>query len=295
MKRLLVAMLSVTIAVVLSGCGSQDPIQKEQQSSGLVVGSADFSESELLMHVYAGALRSTGAKVETKPRIGAREVYVEAVRKGELAMVPDYSGNLLNHIDESTVGKVTERQAVYDQLKQKLPRELGVLEMSSAEDKDVLTVTKRTADQGVRSMADLGPRCPQMILGAPAEWKTRWEAKIADVYGCKFKDIRSLEAGTVTAEALSSNQVQVANLFTTSSLIQTNNFVKLDDPKNMYPAQNVVPLVNNSKVGDAQRAALNKVSAALTTEKLTDMNKRIEVDKDNSADVAKAFLAELGM
>ncbi|GAA2348735.1 ABC transporter substrate-binding protein [Saccharopolyspora halophila] len=291
MRRLLAL---AAAALLLAGCGSQDPLEANQAQGGqVVIGSADFAESELLMHVYAEALKSTGAQVQTRPRIGAREFYVGGVRSGELTMVPEYTGNLLYFLNSEA--SATESQQVYDQLEKALPGNLDVLEQSGAEDSDVLTVTRRTADSGLRSMADLGPRCGELVLGAPAEWKSRWEAQIAQDYGCTFKEIRSVEAGTLTVDALTSGQIQVANLFSTSSAIRANDLVKLDDPKNMFPAQNVVPLVGKGKLNAQQTEAANKVSRALTTDKLTELNERIEVDKDNPQDVAKDFVASIGL
>ncbi|GAB2664818.1 ABC transporter substrate-binding protein [Saccharopolyspora gloriosae] len=277
----------------LTGCGG-DPFQAGDGTDGsLVVGSADFTESELIMNIYAEALRGTGAEVETKPRIGSRETYVNAVAQGELSLIPDYTGNLLQYVDEQD--PATESQQVYAALEQKLPPGLDVLEQAPAEDSDVLTVTKATAGTGIRSLTDLGPRCGEFVLGAPAEWKTRWEKRIAEVYGCEFREIRNLEAGTVTVDALTGDTVQVANLFTTSSQISTNDLVQLDDPQDMFPAQHVVPLAGEGKLTPAQTDVVNRASRALTTEKLTELNRRLEVDKANPTDVAREFIAEAGL
>lgn len=292
MRRLL-GCAAALVLLLVSGCGSQDPLQANGNQHGtLVVGSADFAESELLMQIYAEALRTTGADVQTRPRIGAREFYVKAVQDGELAVIPDYTGNLLQHLDPSSTA--TESGQVYDRLGQVLPRGLKLLDPAPAEDSDVLTVTAETAASGVRSMADLGPRCGRFVLGAPAEWKTRWEAKIAQDYGCRFAEIRSIEAGTVTVDALTGGQVQVANLFTTSSDIPAHHLVKLADPKHMFPAQNVVPLVHDGQLSPQQVAVLNRVSRALTTDRLTELDRRLEADKANPADLAKEFVASLG-
>lgn len=294
MRRWVAGALAMVMAFVLAGCGSQDPLHKGGDPNGpVVVGSADFSESELLMYIYAGALRSTGANVQTKGRIGAREFYVNAVSSGELAVIPDYTGNLLQYLDPKS--QTTEPSAVYAELRGKLRPGLEVLRPSPAEDKDVLAVTQETAASGVRSMQDLGARCGQLVLGAPAEWKSRWTARIEQLYGCRFADIRSLEAGSVTVDALRTNQIQVADLFTTSAAIGTNRLVELDDPKHMYPAQNVVPLVNRGRLNARQVAALDRVSAALTTDELTRLDRRVDADKANPADVAKEFLAQVGM
>ncbi|SHG44972.1 ABC transporter substrate-binding protein [Streptoalloteichus hindustanus] len=294
MKRAWVV-LAVLASVVVAGCGGDPTKGGGGGGSGpLAIGSADFAESELLMELYAGAVRSTGAQVQTRPRIGSREVLVRALQDGSLAVVPEYAGNLLNYFDkDATAAKSDE---VYAQLQQKVPSGLQVLEKSAAEDKDVLVVSKETAErQGLRSMADLGPKCGDLVLGAAGEWRGRWEARIKQLYGCVFKEIRTTDpAGPVTVEALRSGQVQVANLFTTASAIGVNGFVELADPKQMYPAQNVVPLVRQSALDDRGRQAVNRVSAALTTEKLSAMVRRIEVDKATVADVASGFLKENG-
>ncbi|MCP2258723.1 osmoprotectant transport system substrate-binding protein [Streptoalloteichus tenebrarius] len=289
------AVLALIATMVLAGCGG-DPTKGGGGGGGgpLAIGSADFAESELLMELYAGALRSTGAQVQTRPRIGSREVLVRALQDGSLAVVPEYSGNLLNYLDKDA--SATKADEVYAQLRQKLPSGLEVLEKAAAEDKDVLVVTKETAQQrGLSSLEDLGPKCGDLVLGAAGEWRGRWEGRIRQLYGCAFKEIRTTDpAGPVTVEALRSGQVQVANLFTTASAIGVNGFVELADPKQMYPAQNVVPLVRSGAVDDRGRQALNRVSAALTTDKLAAMVRRIEVDKTSVVEVASGFLKENG-
>lgn len=294
MKRFLACGLALVTALTLSGCGSRDPLEaNREQSDSIVVGSADFAESELLMELYAEALRSTGTDVRTEGRIGAREIFVKAVRSGELAVVPDYTGNLLKFFDPGS--QATSAKAVRAELRADLPPGLDLLEQSRAEDSDVLAVTRRTAESGLRSMADLGPRCQDLTLGAPAEWKSRWTAKIEQLYGCRFADVRSIEAGSVTTDALLDGQVQVANMFTTSSDLRAHDLVQLDDPKDMYPAQNVAPLVGAGRLNPQQVEALNRVSRALTTERLAELNERLEVAKDNPRDIAKEFVRQAGL
>jgi osmoprotectant transport system substrate-binding protein len=297
MKRT-VAMLAAATTLLLAACGSGNPTQNPggnaNGSGTITVGSADFPESVLLMELYAAALRNAGATVATHRRIGSREAYVKALQDGSLSVVPEYSGNLLYYLD--TAATATTSDEVYSALRQKAPSSLAVLAKSQAEDKDVLVVSPATAQQlGLRSMADLGPKCPQLVLGAAGEWKGRWEKKIKDLYRCTFKEIRTTDAaGPVTVNALKDGSVQVANLFTTASAIKANNFVQLADPKQMYPAQDVVPLVRKDVLNDKQRQALDALSAALNTDNLTQMVRRVEVDKENASDIAAEFLKQMG-
>ncbi|MBE9375821.1 ABC transporter substrate-binding protein [Saccharopolyspora sp. HNM0983] len=289
MRRILVC--AAAAALVLTGCS--DPLAGNRQQQGIVLGSADFAESEVLMHIYAEALRSTGTEVETTPRIGAREFYVQAVRDGEITVMPDYTGNLLEQLDPESAA--TETGQVRRELDRALPPELQLLQHAPAEDTDVLTVTGDTAADGVRSMQDLGPRCREFVLGAPAEWKQRWQERIAELYDCRFAEIRSVEAGTLTVDALTGGDIQVANLFSTSAQIRANGLVPLDDPKNMFPAQNVVPLVHRDALDPQQTAVLDRVSASLDTADLTRLNERLEQDKANPVDVAREYVRELGI
>src|SRR3954466_4268523 len=98
----------VGLAMALSACGgSSNPLSSAPASSGaaasggaLVIGSADFPESQILAEVYAGALNGAGVTASTKPNIGSREVYFKAVQDGSVDVVPDYSGNLLLYVNK---------------------------------------------------------------------------------------------------------------------------------------------------------------------------------------------------
>ncbi|HET8641263.1 MAG TPA: ABC transporter substrate-binding protein [Pseudonocardiaceae bacterium] len=299
--KLIAKLTAAATLAVLAGCGGGDPLESGGTTATnggggeVVVGSADFTENVLLAEIYAAALRGAGANVTTKLRIGARETVVKGLQDSSLAVVPEYSGNLLAYLDKSATQ--TKPDEVYTALQSAVPDGLEVLDMSEAEDSDVLVVTEQTATQNnLSTVEDLAPRCGEFVLGAAGEWKQRWEAKIKEIYGCTFKSIQTTDAGgPVTVEALKSGKVQVVNLFTTASAIDSNGFKALEDTKRMYPAQNVLPLIRSDALNDAQKEALNKVSAALTTERLTALVARVEVDKENAADVAADFLRDAGI
>ncbi|MBP2339018.1 osmoprotectant transport system substrate-binding protein [Saccharothrix coeruleofusca] len=294
MKRTL-AVAVAAAALVLSACGSAEDLggSGQQADSGeVVVGSADFTENKILAEIYAGALKATGAKVTVKSGIGARELVVKALQDKSLGVVPEYTGNLLNYFDKTNTTSTADE--VYAALKAKTPAGLEVLEKSAAEDKDVLVVTEETAERGVKSIADLGSG--QYVLGAAGEWAQRWESRIKELYGVTFKEIKTTDAGgPVTVDALKNGTAQVANLYTTQADIAVNGFVQLEDPKNMYPAQNVVPLLRSDAVDAKGKQALDKVSAALTTQNLAELVKRVDVDKETVANVAADFLKTVSL
>jgi osmoprotectant transport system substrate-binding protein len=291
------AAIFVAIAgLVLTSCGN--PLQggAEGGTTGdIVIGSSDVGESSLLAKIYAGALRDAGAKsVSVRPPVGGREIVVRALQDRSLSLVPDYSGNLLRYFDKNT--QATTPQDVYAQLKQKLPSGLEVLDQAPAEDKDLLVVRKEVADSGIHTFSDLGPRCRDFSFGGPGQWSDRWKAKIKQLYGCEFKEIRTTDTGgPVTVAALRSNDVQVADLFSTDSSIAANGFVALRDDKQMFPAQNIVPLVAKGTLTDKEMQALNRLSSVLTTDKLVELNVQYTGEKRNATDIAEEFLRQNGL
>ena len=116
-----------------------------------------------------------------------------------------------------------------------------------------------------------------MVFGGAPEFQTRPDGipGLQATYNCTFKEYRSLDAGgPLTVAALKNGDVQAANLFTTQSTIAANDFVVLEDPKNNFAAQNVLPLINKAKATDQVKATLNEISAKLTTEGLTAAQRR---------------------
>lgn len=283
------------VLVFAAACGNPLRGGAEGGDDGrIVVGASDVGESLLLAEIYAGALRGAGADdVTVRPPVGGREVLVQALQDRALTLAPDYSGNLLRYFDQDT--NATTPDEVYRALPRAVPDGLEVLEQSPAENTDMLVVRGDLAAQGVRTISDLAPRCDRLVFGGPGQWGERWREEIRDLYGCEFKQIRTTDTGgPVTVEALRSGEVQVANMFSTSASVRANGFVPLKDDRNMFPAQNIVPLAAEGSLSRRERAALDQVSAALTTEKLTELNVEFSERKRNPADIADEFLAQIG-
>ena len=85
---------------------------------------------------------------------------------------------------------------------------------------------------------------------------------LRDIYGLNFKDFVSLDAGgTLTMTALTNGQIQAGDLFSTDPGLHAKNLVALDDDKNLFAAENVVPLIKSAKQNDAIKKTLDAVSA----------------------------------
>jgi osmoprotectant transport system substrate-binding protein len=301
------AVLGMVTALALSACGggggdsSGNPLNKSSGGgqSNLVVGSANFPESQLLAEIYAQALTAKGLKVTKKPNIGSREVYYDQVKSGAISVMPEYNGALLTTSVDKKSTAVTADE-VNAELKAKLPPTLEMLTSSQAEDKDSVTVNQQTATKyNLKSIADLKPVAKNLTIGGPSEFKTRAQGLVGldKKYGLSFKKFQPFDANAQTSlvKLLKDDKIQAADLFTTDPTITENKFVVLDDPQHVFAAQNVTPLVYKSAVNATARAALDAVSAKLTTQDLLDMMKQIAVDKKDPDVVAKDWLSKSGL
>jgi osmoprotectant transport system substrate-binding protein len=84
-----------------------------------------------------------------------------------------------------------------------------------------------------------------------------------------------------TVEALLTGQIHVGLLETTDARLGQAPVVLLADDRSLQPPENVVPLVRDDVLdrwGDELRAALEAVSARLTTEDLISLNRAVETD-----------------
>ena len=158
----------------------------------------------------------------------------------------------------------------------------------SAAPGDIVAIV-RTPDK----IADLAARSPEVKVGGPSEFQTRQTGLVGlkekyglDIAPANFVAI-SDGGGPATVQALTGGTVTAANIFSTSPAIEQSKLVVLEDPKNVFLAANVVPLVASQKMSSDLKTVLDAVSAKLTTEALIQLNTAVEgnqgVDPDEAA------------
>jgi osmoprotectant transport system substrate-binding protein len=309
------ASAAVLTGAFLAGCSSSTSSSNPLTGGGasaspgsVTVGSDNFLESVLLADIYGQALAAKNYKVSYKLNIASREVTYGLLKSGAITLKPEYNGALLAYLD--TLAKTTSPQTSTAQVDAAIAKELDpslvVLDPATAQDNDTLTVSKSTASkyslkQG-SSIADLVTALNGggVSIGAAAEFQTRYQGILGleQAYGLKASQItfKSLDAGgTLTETALSQGAVDTGDLFTTDPTISQNGLVTLTDPKNIFGLQNVLPLVNKTALNSTGVAALNAVDAKLDSATLLALDVKTQVDKQDPATVAKAWLTSQGL
>lgn len=290
-------------AVVFASCSSETSSQNES----LTIGAFNFTESQILAEVYAGALQANGYSTSIIQSTN-REVLQPALESGEVQMVPEYLGTFTEFLNLKENGPDAKPlasgdvDATYEQAK-RLGERVGitVLTPSPAADQNAFAVRGDFARQyELTSLSDLASlsNTANLKLGGPPECPQRpfCQPGLEGTYSMKFAQFVPLDAGgPLTKEALSQGVIDVGLIFSSDGGVAANDFVVLVDDLKLQQVDNVVPAVISSSVTPELTQILDAVSAAMTTDDLIAMNKAVDVDRRKPIDVAAEFLAAKGL
>jgi osmoprotectant transport system substrate-binding protein len=200
-------------------------------SGKVVVGGANFNESQILANIYADVLKAAGFDASVKP-VTNREVYEPALERGDITVFAEYAGTLTEFLNKKISGPSAAPLATGDLaatvsalsgLAQK--KGLKVLEPSQAADQNAFAVTKNFAqDNDLHTLSDLKSYKGKLVLGGPPECPTRTFCQLGlqDKYGIHFTGFKSLDAdGPLVKAALKSGDVQIGLVFSTDSSLST--------------------------------------------------------------------------
>jgi len=259
-------------------------------------------ENQLIASIYLDALRTNGIRVNPNVTPSLRAAYYDQVCAGTVTIVPEYNGALLTtSVDPNS--RAASTGEVDDALNHGLPPSVEILAPAAAQDKDSLTVTAATAAKyHLKTIADLQRVADKLTLGAPAEFHGREQGTtgLKSVYGVVFGKFTPLNYNNnpgAGISALRDGTAEVADVYTTVPQIAADHLVVLDDPKNLFRAENVVPLVYKPAVQADPTIAtvLNYVSLRLNQAQLLALNiKAAQPDANIPAIAAQWTQANIG-
>jgi osmoprotectant transport system substrate-binding protein len=293
------ALLALVVSACTPGEGSSTSPAASQAADKptIAVGSAGFYESQLMAEIYAQALENAGYTVERSLGLGTREQTQPAIEEGQIDLLPEYIGSELTFLGGTASGDPEE---TYADLQTAL-EELGLtaLDYTPAQDQNAFVVRQETAEEfGLETMSDLAEVATELVWGLPPECETNelCAGALEDAYGIPFADleVEPLAAcDAPIATALNDGVVDVAELCSTQPAIEEFNFVVLTDDMQTQPSENIAPIVRQEVLDSAPDdfvSTLNDVSAAMTTEMLTQLGVEVAVQNRDVAEVATEWL-----
>ncbi|MBV8727466.1 MAG: glycine/betaine ABC transporter substrate-binding protein [Candidatus Eremiobacteraeota bacterium] len=281
------ASILIGAALVLPQCG--------RRGNAIVVGSKNFTEEFIIAEIYAQALERAGASVVRKFDLGSTQIAMAALRRGDIDLYPEYTGTAL--IDVLHLPPMRDADALYRRVHDEFEKQYGLrwLQPSPMNDSQGLATTQAVSKQyKFVTLSQLSHVAPQLRLGAIPEFLSRADALpgLQKFYGgFRFKDVKTYDIG-LKYRALLHGDADVVTAFTTDGAIAANNLVVLQDDKHFWPAYHIAPVVRIDALRRAPiiASALNRIAPAIDDATARSMNYAVDIKKEDSADVAAAFL-----
>jgi osmoprotectant transport system substrate-binding protein len=308
------AAAAVSAVLLLAGCGSSSSstttggTTTPPASSGkgtVTISGQNFSpEAVIMADLYADVLTKAGYTPKVK-LVGTRDIYMKVFPKS-VDVVPEYVGGILEFLNGSYNGANANPVTLSDPAKSitaaaPLLKRAGItlLDPSPAADSNAFFVSKDYATQNnVSTLSDLKGK--SVVLAAAPDCKGRidCEGGLASKYGITITKILPLGyASQQTYDSVIHGESQLGETSTTDGTLDSQGLVLLTDDKKIQPAENLVPAVSSAFLAAHPDVAapLNALMAALTTEKLTELNAKVAVDRQDPQAVADQFLSDAGL
>jgi osmoprotectant transport system substrate-binding protein len=262
------------------------------------VGSKNFTEQFIVAELYAQALEAAGVKVERKINLGGTLIAHKALEEKQIDLYPEYTGTMLLAVLKAE--PMTDRKAVYDKVKAEYAAKgLVVLNEAPLNNSYDMVVRPETAAQyKLETLSDLAKVSKELRLGAGPEFRDRKDGLpgLKAKYGIEFKEDLQMAIG-LRYQALANKQIEVVNGYSTDGMISALKLKRLKDDKNLWPPYYLAPVVRKDALDANPKIAevLNQVSALLNEASMAEMNYKVDGDKEEPKDVARAFLKAKGI
>ncbi|HEY1436793.1 MAG TPA: glycine betaine ABC transporter substrate-binding protein [Casimicrobiaceae bacterium] len=262
------------------------------------VGSKNFTEQFVVAEIYAQALEAAGLKVERKLNLGGTLIAHKALEEKQIDLYPEYTGTMLLVVIKAE--PMTDQKAVYDKVKSEYAgKGFVVLNEAPLNNTYNMVVRPETAAQyKLETLSDLARVSKELKLGAGPEFRDRKDGLpgLKAKYGIEFKDDLQMAIG-LRYQALANKQIDIVNGYATDGMISALKLKRLKDDKNLWPPYYLVPVVRKDALDANPKIAevLNRVNAMLDETSMAEMNYKVDNDKEEPKNVARAFLRAKGV
>lgn len=289
MKKIVSSILIILLGIILVACGGSDDVVK--------VGSKDFTESLIVSEVYALALEENDYEVERVQNI-ASSVIPSSLESGEVDLYPEYTGTALMTIFDLPIE--TDPEKVAEIIREEYEAiGLTTLDYADANNTQGIAIRTDVAEElGITTISDFQENAVQIRFASQGEFDLREDGLVglAEVYGeFNFADTTVYD-NSLKYQILRNNEADATPAYTTDGqLVNEDEFLVLEDDQNFWPPYNLVTVLNqelleeNPEIDDI----LDEINAALTTEKMIELNAMVDIDGREYQEVAAEFYETL--
>lgn len=303
MEKAKLRTIFAAFAVMVLGLGASytPSLLPKPEKENLVIAGKLGPEPEILANMYKILIEeNTDMTVTVKPNFGKTTFLYEALKKGDIAIYPEFTGTVTESLLKPSpqVGHDPETvyQAARDGIKQQ--DELALLKPMAYQNTYAVAVPRKIAQEyGLKTISDLKKVEGQLKAGFTLEFNDREDGNkgLQKVYGLNLQ-VSTMEPA-LRYQAIQSGDIQITDAYSTDAELARYDLVVLEDDKQLFPPYQGAPLMKTALLEKHPEleAVLNKLAGKITADQMSQMNYQVGVEGKSANQVARDFLIQEGI
>ena len=303
MEKAKLRTIFAAFSVMVLGLGASytPSLLPKQEKENLVIAGKLGPEPEILANMYKILIEeNTDMTVTVKPNFGKTTFLFEALKKGDIAIYPEFTGtvteSLLKPAPQVGHDPETVYQAARDGIKQQ--DDLALLKPMAYQNTYAVAVPRKIAQEyGLKTISDLKKVEGQLKAGFTLEFNDREDGNkgLQKVYGLHLQ-VSTMEPA-LRYQAIQSGDIQITDAYSTDAELARYDLVVLEDDKQLFPPYQGAPLMKTALLEKHPEleAVLNKLAGKITADQMSQMNYQVGVEGKSAAQVARDFLIQEGI
>lgn len=293
----------VAFAVMILGLGASyaPNIIPHKEKDNLVIAGKLGPEPEILANMYKILIEeNTDMTVTVKPNFGKTTFLYEALKKGDIAIYPEFTGTVTESLLKPTPQVGHDPEAVYQAARDGIKKQdnLVLLKPMAYQNTYAVVVPKKIAQEyGLKTISDLKKVEGQLKAGFTLEFNDREDGNkgLQKVYGLNLQ-VSTMEPA-LRYQAIQSGDIQITDAYSTDAELARYDLVVLEDDKHLFPPYQGAPLMKAELLEKHPEleAVLNKLAGKITADQMSQLNYQVGVEGKPANQVARDFLVKEGL
>ena len=303
MEKAKLRTIFAAFAVMILGLGASytPSLLSKPEKENLVIAGKLGPEPEILANMYKILIEeNTDMTVTVKPNFGKTTFLYEALKKGDIAIYPEFTGTVTESLLKPAPQVGHDPETVYQAARDGIKRQddLALLKPMAYQNTYAVAVPKKIAQEyGLKTISDLKKVEGQLKAGFTLEFNDREDGNkgLQKVYGLNLQ-VSTMEPA-LRYQAIQSGDIQITDAYSTDAELARYDLVVLEDDKQLFPPYQGAPLMKTALLEKHPEleAVLNKLAGKITADQMSQMYYQVGVEGKSAAQVARDFLIQEGI
>ena len=303
MEKAKLRTIFAAFAVMVIGLGASytPSLLPKPEKENLVIAGKLGPEPEILDNMYKILIEEkTDMTVTVKPNFGKTTFLYEALKKGDIAIYPEFTGTVTESLLKPTPQVNHDPEAVYQAARDGIKKQdnLALLKPMAYQNTYAVAVPKKISQEyGLKTISDLKKVEGQLKAGFTLEFNDREDGNkgLQKVYGLHLQ-VSTMEPA-LRYQAIQAGDIQITDAYSTDAELARYDLVVLQDDKQLFPPYQGAPLMKTALLEKHPEleAVLNKLAGKTTADQMSQMNYQVGVEGKSASQVARDFLIQEGI